>query len=81
MNFKHWLEHYGGLYPEEGDFVFIKNLVRDYTTLPMPTGRYFVLKTDGDKYTIKKVGTGDIYFMFVDDMDDYIKNGDIQAEN
>ena len=75
MNFKNWLEDYGGMYPEEGDFIDIgEKKVRDHTTQFIPGGKYFILKFDSEKYTLKKLGTNDMYLIHAEDLDQDIKD-------
>ena len=90
MKFKNWLEHYSGTYPEKGDFIEVlkPNTVVAGTVpeedgpLHLTVGNYIIVNVNhnANMYMIKSARNNKMYFINIDDVDNAIKQKEIEVD-
>jgi hypothetical protein len=90
MKFKYWLEHYGGKYPEKGDYLVVlkpNTLVagtvpEDEGPVHLPEGDYIIVivNHNANQYMIKNTRTDKMYFINIDDVDEAIERKELKVE-
>ena len=91
IDFKNWLEHYGGKYPEKGDFIEVlkpKTIVagtmpKEEGPIHLPIGNYLVVNINhkNNMYMVKSArDSSKMYFLGIDDVDEAIERGELKAD-
>jgi len=79
MRFREWIK-----YPEAGNWVIVLQDVLagakdDKGAITLPKGNYIVMSMTSDLYVLKNTKTHKIYDVFVNDLDDMIKDKVMKA--